>query len=226
MSSDKLFLALRLEGPFQAWGFESQYNRRQTGLMPTKSAIAGLCCAALGLNRGSSQEQVFLNQFREMSMTTLSIPRNPSGRDLQVRRLEDYHTVQNTRRATGKINADCVLTHRQYLNDASFGVVIEGPLELMTTIAEALRNPVWGLWLGRKNCVPSAPVFAGVKNTQDEALKLLIGDRSIECFTRQEEIEDFSKGQDSLLDNPVSFLSEKRVFSLRRIRMIQAKNNL
>jgi CRISPR system Cascade subunit CasD len=49
MSYDNRFLALRLEGPLQSWGFDSQYNRRNTGLMPTKSAIAGMCCAALGL---------------------------------------------------------------------------------------------------------------------------------------------------------------------------------
>ncbi len=51
MSSDKSFLALRLEGPLQSWGFSSQYNRRGTGLMPTKSAIAGMCCAAKGYER-------------------------------------------------------------------------------------------------------------------------------------------------------------------------------
>ncbi len=47
MLSDNRFLALRLEGPLQSWGFDSQYSRRSTGLMPTKSALAGMCCADL-----------------------------------------------------------------------------------------------------------------------------------------------------------------------------------
>ena len=48
MSIEKAYLALRLVGPMQAWGFESQYNRRNTGRFPTKSALAGLICAAFG----------------------------------------------------------------------------------------------------------------------------------------------------------------------------------
>ena len=52
MSSEDKYLALRLQGPLQSWGFDSQYNRRNTALMPTKSALAGMCCAALGFGRG------------------------------------------------------------------------------------------------------------------------------------------------------------------------------
>ena len=75
MSSDKSFLALRLEGPLQSWGFDSQYNRRNTGLMPTKSAIAGMCCAALGFPRGSDEEHTFLASFGKVKMTAIAFPR-------------------------------------------------------------------------------------------------------------------------------------------------------
>ena len=117
MASDKSFLALRLEGPIQSWGFDSQYNRRNTGLMPTKSGIAGMCCAALGLPRGSDKEHEFLAS-RTVRMIAIAIPRNGGKKELPVRQLQDYHTVQNTRRASGAINDDCVLTHRHYLTDA------------------------------------------------------------------------------------------------------------
>ena len=65
MSSENNYLALRLQGPLQSWGFDSQYNRRNTGLMPTKSALAGMCCAALGFGRGSDEEQAFLAKFAD-----------------------------------------------------------------------------------------------------------------------------------------------------------------
>ena len=120
MSSDKSFLALRLEGPPQSWGFDSQYNRRNTGLMPTKSGIAGMCCAALGFPRGSDQERAFLSEFTKVRVTTIATPRGGSKKLLAVNRLQDYHTVQNTRKADGKLK-DCHITHRQYLTDASFG---------------------------------------------------------------------------------------------------------
>lgn len=222
MSSDKSYLALRLVGPLQSWGFDSQYNRRNTGLMPTKSAIAGMCCAALGLPRGSKEEQEFLVRFAEVRMTSIAIPRRLK-KELPVRRLQDYHTVQNTKTADGKTK-DCHITHRQYLTDATFGVVLEGALPLLKQIADALENPVWGIWLGRKTCIPSAPILAGLKDDRDDALRLLIGDDRLESFTRQEDVENFANGRDSLPDNPVSFATDQRLFSPRRVRTEQSKN--
>ena len=223
MSSDRHYLALRLEAPLQSWGYDSQYNQRNTGLMPTKSAIGGLCCAALGFSRGSDEERAFLLSFQATLMTAIAIPRFGSRRELPVRRLQDYHTVQNTRRASGSINNDCVLTNRQYLTDAAFGVLLEGDKGLLSAIATALADPVWGIWLGRKACIPSAPVFAGLKDNRDEAERLLIGETPLASFTRQEEIENFTEGRDTLLDVPVSFASERRVFSPRRVKTEQGQ---
>lgn len=226
MLSDKSFLALRLEGPLQSWGFDSQYNRRNTGLMPTKSAIAGMCCAALALPRGSDKEQEFLKSFGTVKMTAIAIPRKGVKKELPVRRLEDYHTVQNTRRASGAINNECVLTHRQYLTDAAFGVLLEGDAVLLGRTATALADPVWGIWLGRKTCIPSAPVLVGLKGNRDDALRLLIGEKTLESFTRQDEVENFADGRDSLPDAPVSFATERRLFSPRRVRTLQGTERL
>lgn len=151
-------------------------------------------------------------------MTAIAIPRDVGKKELPVRRLQDYQTVQNTRRASGVINNDCVLTHRQYLADAAFGVLLEGETVLLKQIAETLGNPVWGIWLGRKTCIPSAPVFAGLKGSRDEALQLLIGENPLESFIYQEDVENFGDGRDSLPDTAVSFASERRVFSPRRVR--------
>ena len=226
MSSDKSFLSLRLEGPLQSWGFDSQYNRRNTGLIPTKSGIAGICCAALGLPRGSDKEQKFLAEFGEIKMTAISIPRQLK-KELPVRRLQDYHTVQNTRTADGK-KKDCHITHRQYLTDASFGVLLTGKPLLIKQIAygidgkNGLANPVWGIWFGRKTCIPARPVLAGLRDNRDEALRLLIGDKPLESFTRQEDVENFDDGRDSLPDAPVSFATERRNHCLpRRVLTVQ-----
>ena len=240
MSSDKSFLALRLEGPLQSWGFDSQYNRRNTGLMPTKSAIAGMCCAALGLPRGSDKEQVFLSSFGMVRMTAIAIPRTGVKKELPVRRLQDYHTVgggcdPNNPAERGCITVSAeggkprqkggqslaVLTHRQYLTDASFGVLLEGASPLLKRIADAFIDPVWGIWLGRKACIPSSPIFAGLKNSRDDALRLLIREKSLKSFTRQEEVENFAEGRDSLPDTPVSFATERRLFSPRRVQTLQ-----
>jgi len=150
--------------------------------------------------------------------------------------LQDYHTVQNTRRASGSINNDCVLTHRQYLTDAAFGVILEGDANVLTEIAAALADPKWGIWLGRKSCIPTAALLAGfmgnwdnvlplLKENRDDVLRLLIGEKPLESFTRQEEVDNFAEGRDSLPDTPVSFASERRLFSPRRVRTWQASKN-
>lgn len=225
MSSDIRFLALRLEGSLQSWGFDSQYNQRNTGLMPTKSAIAGMCCAALGLPRGSDKEQKFLAKFGAVRMTAIAIPRKGKKSELPVRRLQDYQTVQNTKTADGKTK-DCHITHRQYLTDAAFGVLLKGEEVLLNEIVVALADPVWGIWLGRKTCIPSAPVLAGLKENRDDAMRLLIGEKPLESFTRQEEVENFGEGRDSLPDTPVSFATERRLFSPRRVRTLQGTERL
>jgi CRISPR system Cascade subunit CasD len=217
MSAEQAWLSLRLEGPMQSWGVDSQYNRRATGLMPTKSAVAGMCCAAIGADRGSEREGQILSRMAQLRMLSVAVPRSIHNRDLDVRRLQDYHTVQDTRKADGSLK-DCHITQRQYLTDAGFGVVLAGDRTFLQELADALRDPKWGLWLGRKTCIPTAPVLAGMFASQAEALKPLLGDQPLEQFTRQEEVESFADGRDSLPDQPLSFLSSNREFSLRRVR--------
>jgi CRISPR system Cascade subunit CasD len=226
MSNNKGYLALRLEGPMQAWGYNSQFNRRNTGLIPTKSAVAGMCCAALGYARGSEDEKAFLEGFLSLKMQTIAIPRIKGRRELEVRRLIDYHTVEGTVKASGGSNPNAVLTYRRYLNDAAFGVVLSGDKQLLENVAEALKDPTWGIWLGRKNCIPTAPVFAGIFEAESVAIKSLIEEKPIESFTRQVDVDDFEQGQDSLPDNAVSFDSRKRQFIPRRILKIEAKKQV
>ena len=220
MSSDTIWLAIKLDGPFQSWGYDSQYNRRNTGLFPTKSAMAGICCAALGYSRGSEKEREFLGFFRNIKMTAIAIPRVVNKKELVLRRLEDYHTVQNTRTAKGDIK-DCHITRRQYLTDSSFGVLLEGEAEIIKKISNALKNPHWGVWLGRKACIPTAPILAGINENKEETVKLLIGDKPLRSFAIQEEASEFSAGDDSLPDSPDSFAIERRLFSPRRVKTKQ-----
>ena len=44
--SDTAYLALLLDAPLQSWGFSSRFQRRTTGLHPTKSGVVGLISAA------------------------------------------------------------------------------------------------------------------------------------------------------------------------------------
>lgn len=233
MSNETAYLALRLEGPLQSWGFESQYNRRNTGLLPTKSAILGMCCAALGIPRGSEEEKALLEQCLDLRLLTVAIPRSlkygEKPTELSVRRITDYHTVQYTKTASGSIK-DTHLTYRQYLCDASFTCVLSGNAKLINRLAkdergQGLENPVWGIWLGRKACIPTAPVLAGIFPDEAGALHELLGAQPLKAFTHQREVERFEDGSDSLPDQPLCFSAPDgiRKFSPRRVKLVEGR---
>ena len=217
MCADTSCVVLRLEGPLQSWGTSSQYNRRMTDILPSRSAVTGMLCAALGLSRGSDEEQAFLMEMVSVRMLTVAVPRMLEGRRLPVRRMEDYHTVQNTLKAGGTFK-DCHITRRQFLLDASFRVFLSGERLLMEKIGAALQDPVWGLWLGRKACIPSAPVFAGLFDDERQALAVCVpGDTAGCIFSR--DAASFADGTDSVSDMSLSFASSSRAFALRRVRL-------
>jgi len=216
MSSDA-YLALLLDAPLQSWGFASRFQRRTTGLHPTKSGVLGMICAAMGIGKGTDAERETLQRLAALKMTSIAIMRD-------YPRLEDFHTVQNTRRASGKPNNDPVVTRRQYLADAKFGVILAGDRMLLERVAEKLRDPVWGVWFGRKSCIPAAPVVRGVFSDREEAQRELIGEMPLEQFTRVEEVADFAAGTDSYNDQPLSFgradsSSEGRDYTVRRVNV-------
>ena len=61
------------------------------------------------------------------------------------------------------------LTYRNYLQDAKFAVILQVPISLMDDLANALKNPVWDIYLGRKNCVPTDFIYRGSFSTENEA---------------------------------------------------------
>lgn len=229
-------LALLLDAPLQAWGFASRFQRRTTGLHPTKSAVIGLLAAALGLDKHAPGEAASIGALARLRFTAITLPRpNPARSDvLPLRRLEDYHTVKGTRKASGKIDDGTVQSYRHYLLDARFGVLLSAPAGWQfpdgrgpEALAAALRDPVWGVWFGRKCCIPAAPVYAGGPfASRPEAWRALLHaadlpeDKPLEAFTRVVEADSFEAGGDTINDQPVTF-AQPNTHAPRRIRVIE-----
>ncbi len=212
MSSDAC-LALLLDGPMQSWGHASRFERRTTALHPTRSALFGLIAAALGIDKHGPNEAAQLARFSALRATVVSLPRRSrrNGERL-IQRLEDYHTVTGIRRAGGKVDDDAtVQTYRHYLLDARFGVLLEGPSVLLEEIAAGLQNPKWGVWLGRKCCLPASPVLVTLQASQSSAWSELLrrvgyeGTEALEQFERVIEASANEAGADVLEDTPVAF---------------------
>ncbi len=148
MSTNTLFL--RLEGPLQAWGNqESKFVIRRTAEAPTKSGLIGMLCAALGVSRPDAAGE-WLPRLGGLRMGVRI--------DAPGLRWWDYHTVgakMQMRTAEGKHKDGPILTRREYLCDASFLAALQGEPSLVVELAQAMKNPKWTLYLGRKSCPPS-----------------------------------------------------------------------
>jgi CRISPR system Cascade subunit CasD len=231
--SDTAYLALLIDGPLQSWGFASRFQRRTTGLHPTKSGVIGLVSAAMGLAKGSPEEAEWLPKLSALKLTSIVLPRS------DVRRLEDFHTTGGgydkkthpqfiTRKASGGPSDNPTVSRRQYLLEARFGVILAGDRFVLERAAAALQDPIWGVWFGRKSCIPAELIFPRIFNTRSEAERALIGDVPIEQFTRLEEAATFDAGTDSYNDLPISFgtsdsSAEGRDYAVRRVNLVIGK---
>jgi len=184
-------LFLRLDGPLQSWGLRSRWGERDTADAPTKSGVIGLLGCALGLRRDDEQ----LRELSESLQFGVRIDRaGVNLKDYHTAAGGRYGSVVNqggTRfhdepYAGGVLSAEVSKgrikvkitsstkepetdgSNRFYLADASFLAAIQCPqAEYVERLANALNHPVWPYFLGRKACVPAAPVFAGVGDHPD-----------------------------------------------------------
>jgi len=208
-------LALYLDAPLQSWGYQSRFDRRTSLSYPTRSGILGLLCAALGVDR---HDRAPLERLEKgLSITVLSFG--------VASMTTDYHTVGGgydsktqaqsiVRTAEGKVG-DTVQTYREYLQDARFGVLVGGDDALLSDLEVALGDPKWGVWLGRKSCIPASPIAQGKFATKDDAIAHLAARAGRKVTRRVTETDRFQEGTDTLMDRPVDFAA--REFRPRRI---------
>lgn len=217
--SDPGYLALMLDAPLMSWGVSSRFQRRTTDLHPSRSALCGMICAAMGLDKGSGAESAALARMERVTFTFYTLPRSNPARDgvLAIRRMEDFHTISDTVNAKGEKLKNAVLSHRQYLLDARFAVLLTGDAEWLGQIAVALRDPVWGLWFGRKSCIPALPVVPReVRRSREEALADVgLTFDSAAKLSAVHDAGSFAGGTDTVMDVPVNF--KTRSFKPRRI---------
>jgi len=236
------YLLLWLEAPLQSWGHDSKFGRRDTLNFPTKSGILGLVCCALGA--GGEQKEL-LAEFSSLQQTILSFVRSRKQGEEEIIKLDrepflrDFQMVGSgyddkdpwqslliPKTSDGKkaVGGGAKLTYRYYLQDAYFAVVLAVPDDKSEIIAEALKNPVWDLYLGRKSCIPTDFIYRDMFDNEDQAIAI-----AQIIATEKELLEDFrvidgeQEGDEvfSLTDVPVCF-GEHKTYRDRRVTIINA----
>lgn len=178
------YLLMWLEAPLQAWGHDSRFGRRDSLDFPTKSGVLGLLCCALGK---SGKQTDWLAQWAKRDMVVQAyvlqdkhsqpLPRLPMLRDFHMvgsgyDDADPWQTLLIPKKSDGSkaVGGGSKMTYRYYLQDMAFAVALQGPQAELEELQWALHNPVWDLYLGRKNCVPTELIGQGVYADLEAAL--------------------------------------------------------
>lgn len=229
------YLLLWLQAPLQSWGHDSKFGRRDTLNFPTRSGVMGLLCCALGA--GGEQKEL-LAEFLPLKQTVISFVRCKNERKTaREPLLRDFHMVGSgyddkdpwqtlliPKTADGKkaVGGGTKITYRYYLQDAFFAVVLEVPSEKAEMLANALQQPVWDLYLGRKSCVPTDLIYRGCFATDNEAITQASTIAQEKSLLEDFRVKDGEHEGDEVLtlnDVPLQF-GEHKVYRDRRVTVI------
>ena len=178
-------LIMRLEAPLMSFGAEIVDNIGPTRWFPATSMLTGLLANALGYRR---QQHLLHQTLEERIIFAARIDREPTWgatvQDYQTASIERDDRSWTTRGEpegrTGDKSTYEDGTHnrlRHYLPDMSLTLALrlEPDRETPTIddLAEALQRPKRPLFIGRKSCIPSEPIFQGITNAGTAMAALL-----------------------------------------------------
>jgi CRISPR system Cascade subunit CasD len=164
------FLVFQLRAPLSSWGDVAIGEYRGSYEHPSESALIGLLGAALGIRRENEHSHAALR-----TSLVFAVGIQSSGKLLR-----DYHTAQvpgrvalkgrphATRKhelSVPKDDLGTILSTRDYRQDGAALIAIQsrpGAQYSLEELAQALRRPRFTLYLGRKSCPPSAPLYPQV----------------------------------------------------------------
>ena len=157
------FLVMQLYGPMAAWGEQAVGQVRRSAAHPSKSAVLGLCAAAMGIKREDEDQQNALATSLRFGTEVLAVGSL----------IKDYHTTQVPPKRTkvhhlytrkdelAEPDLGTILSSREYRQDALFKAVLwqaDGEREKLDEIADKLKQPHYHLYLGRKSCPLALPL--------------------------------------------------------------------
>ena len=231
------YLLLWFEAPLQSWGADSKFGRRDTRNFPTKSGVLGLLCSALGAGGEQRELLAALAPLHQTVLSFVRLDRNNKERIESEPLLRDFHMVGSgyddahwwenlliPKTSEGKKpnGSGTKMTYRYYLQDAFFAVVMESPSDKADEFIYALKNPVWDLYLGRKNCVPTDFIYQGRFDLEAEAIQQALGVAREKNLAEDFRVLDGEHAGEVLLINdvPIQF-GERKLYRERRVTIVK-----
>ena len=179
-------LILVLESPLMAFGGETIDNLGVIRRFPSASMLTGLLANALGWRRIERERH---QRLQNRLVFAARIDREPAGgvrmTDFQtaaINNTEQSWTTRGRPEGRGGGTYQNHLRYRDYFADMRVTVALRlepaGDAPTLEILADALENPARPLFIGRKPCLPSAPLYRGRINAGSVLAALL--DLSIE----------------------------------------------
>lgn len=231
-------LIFRLYGPLQSWGDIAVGEMRPSFAYPSKSAVLGLCAAALGLLRTEEEKQRELHEAYGFAVRVdkMGIP------------LRDYHTTQVSPSKKGRTfftrtdelkgeNLSTILSTRDYRCDAVYGICLwsknTSPPYSLKELKQYLKTPKFVLYLGRKSCVLSLPLCPEVVPTDtlkkafsklsfdNPFLKRLVPkpDSTVQIYWEDHKKSGFVESEHKIQRRDISLSRRRWQFSVREENM-------
>lgn len=175
------YLKIHLSGVLQYFSSKQSTTLRDTyttDYYPTKRAVFGLIGSAMGFERGNAEQQAYLRDNLIVKYKSLNDDFSVLEEIQTVRPLRSQQNYMNKhykrnrfRTVVGDMKDDGILKKVQYLQDAEFEVYVGGDEKILKQIYEALRNPVYALYIGKRSCVPNKPLVTEYKLIKEEDLE-------------------------------------------------------
>lgn len=160
------YLKLNLSGVLQYFADTDSTTLRTTynsSLYPTKRAIVGLISSAFGYGRGDKRITDLYNTI-DIKYHVVSEP--VIMEDFQtIKSLKSQQYYMNKFYKRNKFNTVSnavqdrqLIKNVQYLQDAEYEIYVGGNDKLLQSIYNAMQNPVYSLYIGKRSCVPNKPI--------------------------------------------------------------------
>jgi len=155
-SSPLQYYAKQHYSPLDGWLYTEKH--------PTKRAITGMLGAALGIERGDPSLGM-LNDNITVKYTTFDKATKTTNKNARVTTFMDFQTIRPMPGNTfynikgGKITGDAqnsMIKHVEMVTDTVFYVYVGSEnRNLLRRIYEALLDPVFPMYFGKRRCIPN-----------------------------------------------------------------------
>ncbi|MBR7887430.1 type I-E CRISPR-associated protein Cas5/CasD [Marinomonas sp. A79] len=164
------YLIFQLQAPLSAWGETAVGEYRPSANYPSESALIGLLAASLGIDRSDEDQHQILRAELSFAIGVQSAGRLL--RDYQTAQVPGRVSLKNRSHRTRrdelnmpKEKLNTILSSRDYRQDAACLVAVQTKTDSvisLESLALAIQQPKFVLYLGRKTCPPSSPLWPQV----------------------------------------------------------------